>query len=265
MEIKDDPCAPHHEKRPITRRASTTQRCPAARRLILHRPAASDHRATTLSPVFLLPRRLPLFQPPLGAAACHSFRSPALPSPPGLFPQPPLSPERKNVLGFDGRRDSSESPEPLASFRYSLRSPEQTKVFSLPSAAAAAASKVEAYRVDGWCGGLGGLGDYARRDSRDEEGLKMVAPGRTSAIFTVAVLAGSKKGGTAETHVFVHDFDREVEKVYSDEFLCRDNLAEVVGKLGHFVVERVSDERLTTEFCSVSASANSSLSSTSMA
>ncbi|KAI6677974.1 hypothetical protein NL676_038770 [Syzygium grande] len=92
--------------------------------------------------------------------------------------------------------------------------------------------------ADGWCGGLGGLGDYMRRDSRDEEGLKMVAPGRMTVIFTVAVLAGSKKGGKMETHVSVHDFDRKVERVNSDGFLCRDNLAEVVGELGHFVVER---------------------------
>ncbi|XP_030475943.2 protein IRX15-LIKE-like [Syzygium oleosum] len=96
-------------------------------------------------------------------------------------------------------------------------------------------------------------------------GYHGAAPGRMSAIFTAAVLARSKKGGAAETHVFVQDFDWEVEKVYSDEFLCRDNLVEVVGKLGHFVVARVSDERLMTEFCSVSASANSTSSSTSTA
>ncbi|KAL3730469.1 hypothetical protein ACJRO7_027480 [Eucalyptus globulus] len=96
-------------------------------------------------------------------------------------------------------------------------------------------------------------------------GYHEAAPGRMSAIFTAAVLARSKKGGSAETHVFVLDFDREVERVYSDEFLCRHNLVKVVGKLGHFVVERVSDEGLMTEFCRVSASANSSSSSTSMA
>ncbi|KAF7849649.1 hypothetical protein BT93_L0426 [Corymbia citriodora subsp. variegata] len=78
-------------------------------------------------------------------------------------------------------------------------------------------------------------------------GYHEAAPGRMSTVFTAAVLARSKKGGVAKTR-----------RVYSDEFLCRDNLVEVVGKLGHFVVERASDERLMTEFCRISASANSS-------
>lgn len=64
------------------------------------------------------------------------------------------------------------------------------------------------------------------------------APGRISPIFTSAVLALSKKGGNSKTHVFVHDFDREVEKVCSAEYLCESNLVEVVGRrLGHFVLE----------------------------
>lgn len=74
------------------------------------------------------------------------------------------------------------------------------------------------------------------------------APGRMSAIFTAAVLGRSKKGGgDGKTHVFVHDIDREVERICSEEFLCEENLVETVDLLGHFVVER--KERDTFEFC----------------
>lgn len=74
------------------------------------------------------------------------------------------------------------------------------------------------------------------------------APGRMSAIFTAGVLARSKKGGGAKTHVFVHDFGREVEKVCSEEFLCGENLVESKGWLGHFVIERAVDSK-TVQFC----------------
>nr|XP_043629205.1 protein IRX15-LIKE-like [Erigeron canadensis] len=62
------------------------------------------------------------------------------------------------------------------------------------------------------------------------------APGRLSAIFTAGVLARSKKDGSRDTHVFVHEMDREVERVGSGEFLCSENLVEKVGLLGHFVI-----------------------------
>ncbi|KAG5535592.1 hypothetical protein RHGRI_023378 [Rhododendron griersonianum] len=75
------------------------------------------------------------------------------------------------------------------------------------------------------------------------------APGRMSSIFTAGVLARSKKsGGGSKTHVFVHDYNREVERVFSDEFLCKENL---VGKskdmLGYFAVERM--EETSVHFC----------------
>lgn len=74
------------------------------------------------------------------------------------------------------------------------------------------------------------------------------APGRMSAIFTAGVLARSKPGGGAsKTHVFVHDFGRNVEKVYSDEFLCEENLVETVDSLGHFVLGTM--ETRSFEFC----------------
>ncbi|XP_061358562.1 protein IRX15-LIKE-like [Gastrolobium bilobum] len=77
------------------------------------------------------------------------------------------------------------------------------------------------------------------------------APGRMSAIFTAAVLARSKKTGggkASKTHVFVHDFGREVERIFSNEFLCQENLVHKVNSLGHFVLDsEINGE--SSEFC----------------
>lgn len=82
------------------------------------------------------------------------------------------------------------------------------------------------------------------------------APGRMSAIFTAGVLARSKKGGDSKTHVFVHDFERELERKCSDEFLCRENLVETKDLLAHFVLEKM--EAASTQFCGNSTSSLSS-------
>ncbi|KAG6407594.1 hypothetical protein SASPL_130590 [Salvia splendens] len=78
------------------------------------------------------------------------------------------------------------------------------------------------------------------------------APGRLSAIFTAVVMARSKRGGAAETHVFVHEFDREVGRVCSEEFQCAENLVEMKDLLGHFVIGKFEDNRNRVGFCSVS-------------
>ncbi|OWM79220.1 hypothetical protein CDL15_Pgr003392 [Punica granatum] len=81
------------------------------------------------------------------------------------------------------------------------------------------------------------------------------APGRMSAIFTAAVLARSKKTGGKTTHVFVHDFDREVERVSGVEFLCPENLVETVDGLAHFIVERAPNH--SSRFCRKRTSSSS--------
>ncbi|XAR74018.1 hypothetical protein NMG60_11008170 [Bertholletia excelsa] len=82
------------------------------------------------------------------------------------------------------------------------------------------------------------------------------APGRMAAIFTAGVLARSKKGGNPRTHVFVHDFNRKVDRVTSNEFLCKENLVKSKGKLGHFVLERMDENSF--QFCRNHATKSSS-------
>lgn len=77
-------------------------------------------------------------------------------------------------------------------------------------------------------------------------GFSPSSPGRMSAIFTAAVLARSV--GAGPTDVLVHDYEREVEKVCSAEFLCGENLVDVEGHLAHFVIRGGGAAR-KDEFC----------------
>eukprot|EP01018_Ginkgo_biloba_P006539 Gb_35413 [translate_table: standard] len=72
------------------------------------------------------------------------------------------------------------------------------------------------------------------------------APGRMSAIFTAAVFGRSKKQAKS-TDIFVHDSDREVEKVYSNQFLCRENLVSSQVMLAHYRIQTMSKDSM--DFC----------------
>lgn len=97
-------------------------------------------------------------------------------------------------------------------------------------------------------------------------GFTPTSPGRMSAIYTAAVFARSKRnnngGDQGQTHVFVHEFNRAVEKIYSQEFLCRQNLVETKDSLAHFVVGKL-ESNSKFEFCPNPDSTSSSSSSSS--
>ncbi|KAJ4816361.1 glucuronoxylan 4-O-methyltransferase-like protein (DUF579) [Rhynchospora pubera] len=81
-------------------------------------------------------------------------------------------------------------------------------------------------------------------------GYSSKSPGRMAAIFTASVLARSaKRDGT--TDIMVHDYDREVERVCSEEFLCLENFREETGTpyLAHYVINGGNAARRDT-FCS---------------
>ncbi|XP_062090572.1 protein IRX15-LIKE-like [Humulus lupulus] len=88
------------------------------------------------------------------------------------------------------------------------------------------------------------------------------APGRMSAIFTAGILARSKRDGAAKTHVFVHDFERQVERVFSAEFLCDENLVETIDSLGHFVLAKMVPQ--SSRFCANSTTLSFSPTKTSL-
>lgn len=82
-------------------------------------------------------------------------------------------------------------------------------------------------------------------------------PGRMTAIFTAGVLARSKRGGADETHVFVHEINREAEKVCSDEFLCSENLVGTKDLLGHYLIGKMEANTNSFGFCSTTVSPKS--------
>ncbi|XP_039011563.1 glucuronoxylan 4-O-methyltransferase 1-like [Hibiscus syriacus] len=73
------------------------------------------------------------------------------------------------------------------------------------------------------------------------------AQGRMSTIYTAGMLArGAETGKT--TDVVVHDVHRTIEKWFSWEFLCEQNLVSAKGKLWDFRI--TADQSNSTSFCS---------------
>ncbi|KAL1566481.1 putative methyltransferase At1g27930 [Salvia divinorum] len=69
------------------------------------------------------------------------------------------------------------------------------------------------------------------------------SPGRMASIYTAGVLA---RRGDGSSHVVVHDVDRMIEKWFSWEFLCEENLVSSKGRFWHFRIRRKTN---ATTFC----------------
>ncbi|XP_002509508.2 probable methyltransferase At1g27930 [Ricinus communis] len=77
------------------------------------------------------------------------------------------------------------------------------------------------------------------------------APGRMGAIFSAAVMSRARTR-PGVTHVFLHDVDRRVEKLYAMEFLCKKYLVKGVSRLWHFEIPSLAnrnDSDPFTSFC----------------
>lgn len=74
-------------------------------------------------------------------------------------------------------------------------------------------------------------------------GDRLEAPGRMAVIYSAGMLA---RAGNI-TDIVVHDTDRTIERWYSWEFLCEENLVSSKGKLWHF---RIKGNSKSASFCS---------------
>lgn len=72
------------------------------------------------------------------------------------------------------------------------------------------------------------------------------APGRMAAIYTSSVIA---RAGNITTNVVVHDVDRMIERWFSWEFLCEENLVSSKGRYWNFGIKGDNPSN-STRFCS---------------
>ncbi|KAL9229366.1 hypothetical protein vseg_004840 [Gypsophila vaccaria] len=73
-------------------------------------------------------------------------------------------------------------------------------------------------------------------------------PGRMAAIYSAAVMARARKGA-GNTHVYLHDINRAVEKKFAKEFLCDKYKVGGVGRLWHFEIPPSRDGHDSNKFC----------------
>ncbi|WCJ27459.1 hypothetical protein M5689_009202 [Euphorbia peplus] len=73
------------------------------------------------------------------------------------------------------------------------------------------------------------------------------APGRMGAIFSAAVMARSRTR-PGPTHVFLHDVNRKVERVYAKEFLCMKYMVKSERRLWHFEIPSLAHTNVTNSY-----------------
>lgn len=72
------------------------------------------------------------------------------------------------------------------------------------------------------------------------------APGRMTAIYTSSLIA---RAGNITTNVLIHDVDRAIEKWFSREFLCEENIVSSKGRYWNFRIKG-GQQSHSASFCS---------------